>query len=669
MPRISPRSGRVGRAVAAVTLVAATLAVNTATTAPAHAGGDPVLLASGDVATCDVTGAVATGAPATARLLQKEPAATVAMLGDGAYDLSRASTGSDAAAYHTCYDPTWGQADIKARTRPAPGDNEYEGSPQAADYYSYFNGTASCSAPGSAPPACPAGPTGLGYYSYDLGAWHVVVLNAQCDPSAPGGLGDTALDGCGAGSTMGRWLTADLAAHPAACTLAYWHEPRFYSFTSAGLTPLPPNHNYDADPTMDAMWQILQDHGADVVLNGHRHVYERFPKLVLPAGSSVGPGTVDPTDGMREFVVGTGGGPHHHFDPDPRNDPTQTVYEPNSEVHIQQAFGVLRLTLHAGTYDWQYLDAGLDGKPAGTVLDSGADTCHGAPQSTTTTTAGGPPATTPTTAGTAPAPAPRAGAPAGYWMVDSGGTVYPFGAAGGHGDAAPSPGAVTAALRPTPGGDGYWVVDSAGAVSARGAAAPLGSLPAGSLRPGETVSSLSPTPSGRGYWLFTDRGRVFPFGDAAFFGDMAKVALNGPVLDSVATPTGRGYYMVASDGGIFAFGDAVFAGSMGGRHLNAPVQGLVPVPGRTAATAGYWLVASDGGVFAFNAPFRGSMGNARLNKPITGMVPYGDGYLMVGTDGGIFDFSDRPFAGSLGGNPPARPVVSVAAVPESPEVP
>src|SRR2546423_781273 len=154
----------------------------------------------------------------------------------------------------------------------------------------------------------------------------------------------------------GRCLSADWAAPPAACTLASCHDPRFYSFTSAG--PLPPtgNTSYDADPTMDAMWQILQAHRADVVLNGHRHVYERFPKMVLPAPTGGGPGVPDPVNGIREFVVGTGGGPHHHFDPDPRDDPTQTIYEPNSEVHIQQAFGVLRLSLHAGSYGWQFLD-------------------------------------------------------------------------------------------------------------------------------------------------------------------------------------------------------------------------------------------------------------------------------------------------------------------------
>ncbi|HEY3239329.1 MAG TPA: hypothetical protein VGL92_07195, partial [Acidimicrobiia bacterium] len=121
---------------------------------------------------------------------------------------------------------------------------------------------------------------------------------------------------------------------------------------------------------------------------------------------------------------------------------------------------------------------------------------------------------------------------------------------------------------------------------------------------------------------------------------------------------GAGYYMVAADGGIFTFGDARFLGSMGGTRLNAPVQSLVPDPDG----AGYWLVASDGGIFTFDAPFRGSLGAIRLNKPVTGMVRFGAGYLMVGEDGGIFNFSDKSFAGSLGATPPARPVVSVAAL-------
>jgi hypothetical protein len=249
----------------------------------------------------------------------------------------------------------------------------------------------------------------------------------------------------------------------------------------------------------------------------------------------------------------------------------------------------------------------------------------------------------------------------GYWMVEANGHVYPFGDARVFGNPSDPRGqlgtALAVDLEPTPSGSGYWVVDDTGRVFAYGDAKVLPNVLG--LLADERVTSLSATPSGGGYWVFTSRGRVLARGDATFFGDMSAVALNGPVSDSIATPSGRGYYMVASDGGIFAFGDAVFYGSMGGRRLNAPVQSLVP----DADGVGYWLVAADGGVFSFDAPFRDSMGGTPLNRPITGMVRFGNGYVMVGTDGGIFDFSDRPFLGSLGDNPPVHPIVAVAVFP------
>jgi fibronectin type III domain protein len=248
---------------------------------------------------------------------------------------------------------------------------------------------------------------------------------------------------------------------------------------------------------------------------------------------------------------------------------------------------------------------------------------------------------------------------AGYWMLDADGTVYPFGAARHFGDATADLHSEPAVdLEPTPSGGGYWVLDDRGRVHVHGDAGYFGDVDRSVLAAGEQVTSLSATPAADGYWIFTSRGRVQAFGAARHLGDMAKVKLNGPVLDSVATPTGAGYYMVAADGGIFTFGDAVFYGSMGAKKLNAPVQSLVPDGDGT----GYWLVASDGGVFTFEAPFRGSLGSVRLNKPITGMVRFGNGYLMVGEDGGIFNFSDRPFSGSLGARPPATPVVAVAAL-------
>ncbi len=248
----------------------------------------------------------------------------------------------------------------------------------------------------------------------------------------------------------------------------------------------------------------------------------------------------------------------------------------------------------------------------------------------------------------------------GYWMVGTDGRVYNFGAANAYGDASLATGASAVDLEPTPTGSGYWIVDDAGTVYAKGDAKTLGNVDKSLLRPSaaEVITSLSSTKSGNGYWIFTSLGRVIPFGDAAFHGDMRDTKLNGAVLDSIATASGNGYYMVGSDGGIFSFGDAAFKGSMGGKTLNKPVQSLVP----DGDGAGYWLVASDGGIFAFDAPFKGSMGEVKLNRPVTGMVRYGDGYLMVGEDGGIFSFSTKQFVGSLGDNPPAKPITSVAVL-------
>ncbi|MGQ0825504.1 MAG: hypothetical protein ACT4OX_10860 [Actinomycetota bacterium] len=245
----------------------------------------------------------------------------------------------------------------------------------------------------------------------------------------------------------------------------------------------------------------------------------------------------------------------------------------------------------------------------------------------------------------------------GYWMVTSTGTVYAFGLVAHHGDGRPVPGTKVVDLEPTPSGNGYWLLTDDGDVFAHGDAEDYGRAFLPEFWYGERATAISRTPAGDGYWIFTDLGRAIELGDAEWFGDMTNVRLNGPVLDAIPTPSGLGYYMVGSDGGIFAFGDAAFYGSMGGKRLNAPVMSLVPDPdGR-----GYWLVATDGGVFAFEAGFRGSMGGRPLNRAVTGMVPFGSGYLMVGEDGGIFNFSDKPFLGSLGSSPPSSPVVSVAA--------
>src|SRR5262249_29947273 len=214
---------RVGLALAVLGCACAAPRVAQPQLAPV-ASPAPVLIAAGDIADCRNP-----AREATARLLDGL-AGTIAALGDEAYP-----TGS-AEDYANCYDPTWGP--YKARTRPALGNHEYD-TPEAAGYFGYFGGA------GGAP--------GQGYYSYDLGTWHVVVLNSNCGQIA----------GCQAGSPRVQWPRADLAAHPAHCTLAYWHHPLFSSGNSAF-------------PDVRPFWDALYDARADVVLSGHDHFYERF---------------------------------------------------------------------------------------------------------------------------------------------------------------------------------------------------------------------------------------------------------------------------------------------------------------------------------------------------------------------------------------------------------
>jgi acid phosphatase type 7 len=213
---------------------------------------------------------------------------------------------------------------MKAITGPAAGNHDYQTS-SATGYFDYFNGT------GNATGA--AGARGKGYYSYDVGAWHLISLNSNCGNAG----------GCGTGSPQLAWLESDLAAHPNDCTLAYWHHPRF----SSGGT-----HGNEGE--VQPLWQALQDAGAEVVLSGHEHNYERFaPQTAV--------GTPDPDTGIREFVVGTGGRSHYGFG----------TIKANSEVRNSSTYGVLELTLHPKTYDWKFRpEAGK------TFTDSGSASCH-----------------------------------------------------------------------------------------------------------------------------------------------------------------------------------------------------------------------------------------------------------------------------------------------------
>jgi len=260
---------------------------------------DPVLVGAGDIAKCS-----SEDDEATALLLDNIPG-TVFTTGDNAYPDGTADQ------FSNCYNSSWGRH--KERTYPSSGNHDYHNA-DASGYFGYFGSK--------------AGEPGKGYYSYDLGAWHIIVLNSNIP--------------VGTGSPQEQWLRADLAAHPAACTLAYWHHPRFSSGTIHG-----------SKASMQPLWQALYDYGADVVLAGHEHNYERF----APQDPQ---GVTDPTRGIRQFVVGSGGRNHYDF-----GEPIA-----NSEVRNSDTYGVLKLTLHPTSYSWEFIPVAGE-----TFTDSGNASC------------------------------------------------------------------------------------------------------------------------------------------------------------------------------------------------------------------------------------------------------------------------------------------------------
>jgi hypothetical protein len=259
----------------------------------------PVIAAAGDIAKCSS----AAQDEATGALLGALPEATVLTLGDNAYPDGTATD------FANCYNPSWGP--YKDRTRPSPGNHDYH-TIDAAGYFGYFGDL--------------AGPPGLGYYSFDIGAWHVISLNSEAPADE--------------GSAQLAWLREDLAANPTACTLAYWHHPVF----SSG--------RHGNSSRMRTVWGVLDAAGADVALVAHDHMYERF----APQTST---GVADP-NGIRSFVVGTGGAELYTF---------ETIRD-NSEVREQDTWGVLKMTLHADGYDWEFVP--IAGQ---TFTDAGSAKC------------------------------------------------------------------------------------------------------------------------------------------------------------------------------------------------------------------------------------------------------------------------------------------------------
>jgi hypothetical protein len=290
------------------------------------AAGDPVIAAAGDIACDPASSAFHNGDGTstacrqlyTSDLLVNASLSAVLDLGDNQYYCGGYQ------AFINSYDISWGR--VKDITHPSVGNHEYltsggtgctTANAGAAGYFKYF---------GSA-----AGSPGQGYYSYDIGTWHLIVLNTQCSQ----------VGGCSATSPQGQWLASDLAAHPNQCVLAYWHIPLFSSGGRANSNSKP-------------FWQLLYNANADIVLDGHDHIYERFAPQD-PNGNS------DPARGIVQFTVGTGGANHTSI----------TSTAKNSLVRNSNTFGVLMLTLHSDSYDWQFVpEAGK------TFTDSGTGYCH-----------------------------------------------------------------------------------------------------------------------------------------------------------------------------------------------------------------------------------------------------------------------------------------------------
>ncbi len=307
---------------AVVLLVALFVILTTASSAVAE--GAPVIAAAGDIACAPGSARTVTKCHQneTAALLGSGYAA-ILPLGDVQYPCGRLSD------FNGSYASSWGR--FRSKSYPVVGDNEYGrstcSSPGAEGYFTYFGGRASPD-----DPACTA--SCKGYYSYDIGGWHIVAVNSECSESGVGG--------CSATSAQGKWLKADLAAHPARCTLAYWHRPYW---ASDGTTK----------PEFGYFVNTLHVAGAEVVLAGHNHVYQRWhPQTPV--------GVVDEAKGIRQFIVGTGGASHS-------NTPAKPA---NVAVQDKTTFGVLELTLGTGSYSWNFKKDGA----SGSFTDSGTTSCH-----------------------------------------------------------------------------------------------------------------------------------------------------------------------------------------------------------------------------------------------------------------------------------------------------
>jgi acid phosphatase type 7 len=296
------------------------------------------IVGAGDIAECSPDN----HAQDTAALLANIPG-TVLPLGDNAYpngtrtqyancyDNYKLSDGSVFDAARTSW---WGQ--YKARTMPVLGNHEYHSSTVAQPYFDYFSALNGFKQPRAPVPNTSANPgltSGKGYYSYDRGSWHIVALNSNCNK----------VGGCERTSTQGKWLQNNLTnTTNKQCTLAYFHHPLFS--TGSNVT----------NPNVKPLWQILYNNGADVIVNGHAHRYERYAPLT-PRGK------IDFQNGIRQFVAGTGGAPGG----------SEVQQAPGVEEVKTGTPGVLKLDLSVGSYSWEFVP--IAGQ---TFTDSGNGSCH-----------------------------------------------------------------------------------------------------------------------------------------------------------------------------------------------------------------------------------------------------------------------------------------------------
>ena len=551
---------------------------------------DPVFVGVGDIGSCSVTTDTDTG-----NVIAGIDGA-IWTTGDNVYPNGTATD------FANCYaDTPWGTAPIKDRTRPIPGNHDWgAGVTDNLDgYFGYFG--------------LNANDGGTSYYSYDINSyWHVVNLDSECE--------EALLGGCDVGSAQELWLKADLAANSTKNVIALWHKPRY----SSGQTNL---------QVLQPLWDDLYAAGADILLDGHDHIYERFVPMKSGAALS-DPPVADPTYGIQQFTVGTGGEAHHSLG---------TVLD-TSVVRNNTDFGIMKFTLHANSYDWVFLPIA-----GSTFTDSGTGTVHDAPPAPnnapvansasfsipagastggtlTASDADSDPLTfsivSPPSKGTLSLDNATTGAYTYSSFPSATGTdSFTFKVNDGLADS--NVATVTVTVLPS---QRYWLVASDGGIFTfgdgrvlwldrrtdrstsrssawrqrrRGRATgwwrpTVGSSP--SATPASSAHAVAPASTNRssawpprrpasatGWWRAT---AALPFGDARFYGSMGGQTLDQPVVGMAATPDGHGYWLVASDGGIFAFGDAGFFGSTGGQLLDQPVVGMAPTPAATAT--GWW---------------------------------------------------------------------------------